>query len=138
MAIADTYRVLSKALILNKFFKDDLYYEYVLKALKIAKDYYSPDSPKLIPYQISLSTFKDFFSKIFFNFILNSQLKVSALQWKSINAEAVEIKKVNINEAYNRAVQVLKISVDIFGEKNLATAKIYRLIGSILYYMERY
>ena len=60
-----------------------------------------------------------------------------ALQWKSINSNIIEIKKVNINDAYNLSVKALNSCITVFGEKNIQTAKIYRLVGSILYYMER-
>lgn len=58
--VADAYKCLSKAYALNKFFKDDLYYEYAQKCLKIAQDYFPPPSPKLIPYQACLSKLKIF------------------------------------------------------------------------------
>jgi len=60
-----------------------------------------------------------------------------ALQWKSVNSNIIEIKKVNINDAFNLAEQALESCIYIFGENNLTTAKVYRLIGSIFYYMER-
>lgn len=97
-------------------FRDEIYYEYAQKAFKIAKEIFKPNSPKLIAYKVSLSL---------------------ALQWKSVNTNVFEIKKVNINDAFNLAQQALEACVNVFGENNLSTAKIYRLIGSIFYYMER-
>ena len=114
--VADANRALSKALIINKSFDDEAYYTCAQKAFKIAKEIFSPNSPKLIVYKISLSL---------------------ALQWKSVNSNIIEIKKVNINDAFNLAQEALESCVNVFGENNLSTAKVYRLIGSVFYYMER-
>lgn len=114
--VADAFRSMSKALIINKIFDQDRYYEYAQKAYKIAIEHHGVDSPKLISYQLSLSL---------------------ALQWKSINSNIIEIKKVNINDAYTLSMKALNSCITVFGEKNIQTAKIYRLVGSILYYMER-
>lgn len=114
--IADANRALSKALIINKMFRDEIYYDCAQRAFKIARDVYRNNSAKLIAYKISLSL---------------------ALQWKSVNTNIIEIKKVNINDAFNLAQQALETCMNVFGESNLSTAKIYRLIGSIFYYMER-
>lgn len=38
LALADAYRSLSKALIVNKYFKEDVYFEYSQKALKISNE----------------------------------------------------------------------------------------------------
>jgi len=82
-----------------------------------SKEIFINSNAKLIAYKISYSL---------------------ALQWKSVNSNIIEIKKVNINDAFNLAQQALESCVNVFGEKNIATAKIYRLIGSIFYYMERF
>ncbi|RNA35651.1 Amyloid -binding 2, partial [Brachionus plicatilis] len=116
MPVADAYKCLSKAYALNKFFKDDLYYEYAQKCLRIAMDYFAAPSPRLISYQACL---------------------ISALQWRSIYAEEFEIKKVNLNDAYNMCVDLIRVNTNLYGEKNMSTAKFYRLLGSLLYYMER-
>jgi len=55
--VADAYRSLSKALIINKIFDYDRYYEYAQRAHKIATDHHGKDSPKLICYQLSLGKF---------------------------------------------------------------------------------
>lgn len=55
IAVADAYKCLSKAYALNKHFKDDLYYDYAQKCLRIAQDFFSESSPRLIPYQACLS-----------------------------------------------------------------------------------
>ncbi len=115
LELADAYRSLSKALIINKIFNGD-YYELAAKAHKIAIDHFSLDDPKLIAYQLSLAL---------------------ALQWKSINSNVIEIKKVNINDSYNLCKRALEVSLQLFDEKNIQVAKIYRLISSVLYYMER-
>ena len=114
--VADANRALSKALIINKAFHEEAYYECAQRAFKIAKEIYKINSPKMIAYKISLSL---------------------ALQWKSVNSNIIEIKKVNINDAFNLAEQALESCIYIFSENNITTAKIYRLIGSIFYYMER-
>jgi hypothetical protein len=115
--VADASRALSKALIINKSFENEFYYECAQRAFKIAKEIFINNNAKLIAYKISYSL---------------------ALQWKSVNSNIIEIKKVNINDAFNLAQQALESCVNVFGEKNIATAKIYRLIGSIFYYMERF
>ncbi len=115
--VADASRALSKALIINKSFENEFYYECAQRAFKIAKEIFINSNAKLIAYKISYSL---------------------ALQWKSVNSNIIEIKKVNINDAFNLAQQALESCVNVFGEKNIATAKIYRLIGSIFYYMERF
>ncbi len=106
---------MSKALIINKIF-DGEYYELAVKAHKIAIDHFSLDDPKLIAYQLSLAL---------------------ALQWKSINSNIIEIKKVNINDSYNLCKRALEVTLRLFDEKNIQVAKIYRLMSSVLYYMER-
>lgn len=116
MAVADAYKALSKALSINKLFKEGNYFEFANRALKIANLHFSTDNPKLIPYQISL---------------------VSAMQWRSIYSEQVEIKKVNLNDAYNLCLQSLKLCLNAYGENSFSSAKIYRLLGSLFYYMER-
>ncbi len=62
---------------------------------------------------------------------------VSALQWRSINSNIIEIRRVNLNDAYNLCYESLKTCLNIFGENNFTSAKIYRLLGSLFYYMER-
>ncbi len=54
LAVADAYKVCSKALIINKHFQDNRFYDYASKALKIATEHYSSKSIKLIPFQMSL------------------------------------------------------------------------------------
>ncbi len=56
--VADAYRSFSKALIINKLFDNDIYYEYAHRALKIAIDHFSPESPKLVGYQLSFCKLK--------------------------------------------------------------------------------
>ena len=62
---------------------------------------------------------------------------VSALQWRSIYIEEFEIKTVNLNDAYDMCNDLVKVNTNLYGEKNMSTAKFYRLLGSLLYYMER-
>lgn len=116
IAVADAYKLLSKALTINKSFKDIFYYEYAQKCFKTALDYYPSNSPKLISYQMCL---------------------VSALQWRSINSDTFELRKAVLNDAYNLCIQSLKICLGVFGQNNFASAKIYRLLGSLFYYMEK-
>jgi hypothetical protein len=52
--VADIYRSLSKALIVNKLFENDYYYDCAQKAFKIAIEHFSKDSKKLVGYQLSL------------------------------------------------------------------------------------
>ncbi|CAF0994687.1 unnamed protein product [Brachionus calyciflorus] len=114
--VADAFKCLSKAYALNKNFKDNLYYEYAQKCLKIAQEYFTQDSPRLVPFQACL---------------------VSALQWRSIYAEEIEIKRVNLNDAYNLCFNLIQVNTKVYGEMSIQSAKYYRLFGSILYYMER-
>jgi hypothetical protein len=64
-------------------------------------------------------------------------MKVSALQWKSIYAGDQE-KSMNIkNDAYNLCIQTIKLCINVYGQESIATARIYRMLGSLLYYLER-
>ena len=57
IAVADAYKVLSKALTINKVFNNGLYFEYAQKSMKIASEFYSTNNPKLIVYEISLGKY---------------------------------------------------------------------------------
>lgn len=52
--------------------------------------------------------------------------------------EEGETKQSYLTEAYNLAVDTLKTCMNLLGQSNVYSAKIYRFIGSLLYYMERY
>ena len=65
MAVADSYKFLSKALTINKHFKENLYYEHAQNSFRIAIENYSSECPKLLSYQISLG-------KLSFNVIKSS------------------------------------------------------------------
>lgn len=115
--VADAYKVSSKALTTNKIFDNSIYHDHAQKALKIASEFYSTtNNPKLIGYEVCL---------------------VSALQWKSINAQQLEVKKMFLNDAYNLCIQTIKLCLNIYGQENTTTAKLYRMLGSLLYYMQR-
>lgn len=51
--------------------------------------------------------------------------------------EDSQTKQSHLNEAYNMAVETLKTCMNVLGQTNVYSAKIYRFIGSLLYYMER-
>ncbi len=52
IAVADAYKLCSKALTINKLFSSTQYFEYAQKALKIASEFYASNNPKLMNYEI--------------------------------------------------------------------------------------
>jgi hypothetical protein len=69
LAIADAYRSLSKALTVNKYFKEDIYFDYAQKSLKIATGIINCEdesknsniSAKLIPYKLAFGIFEKYY-----------------------------------------------------------------------------
>ena len=64
LPLSDAYRSLSKALIVNKYFKEDIYFEYAQKSLKIANEMLNLErdgkdttggnsNPRLIPFKLA-------------------------------------------------------------------------------------
>lgn len=64
LPLADSYRSLSKALTVNKYFKEDIYFEYAQKSLKIANEILNSErdgknvniNPRIIPFKLGFGS----------------------------------------------------------------------------------
>lgn len=66
--------------------------------------------------------------------------QVLALQTKAISEEMAENEEMNqlyLSQAHDLCALSLECCVSVYGPNNFSTAKLYRVLGTLLYYMQK-
>jgi hypothetical protein len=114
--LSEACRSISKALMINKIFKNDAYLNYAQQALDIASYYYlQKNETKIIIYQLNLA---------------------SALQWKSLSDHgSAKATFLLFKQAISLCLDAHSIARSSYNELNIIFARINRLMGSLLFFM---